>query len=346
MEWIFPLRGILLWISLLCLFDIHVSGQNCRGKEPVIDPPALVVKYGGPATATCHTEYNADLIGWEATVGDTSKENTQQLVWSVASVTDWSLQSGITCYANSEYGQCLTLLPVTIYKMPENVDFVILNAGPLEEGHEYLLECEVQSVAPLIKLTDNLTVIWFRGVTELKRSGYSQFTINGDQSQNVTVRTNLSITASTEDHRASYSCAAHLDLDTAATIPDTRSNSILLEVLYKPRVLNSTGNTTVGVGDKLELSCTADANPSPSFQWKHNGLVLAGNNNNTLLIDSVTVDNEGVYECIIKNSQGQVSAKMDVKVEKKGNPVGIIIGVVLVVMVLVILGVVIYKKYF
>ncbi|XP_076144791.1 vascular cell adhesion protein 1-like [Alosa pseudoharengus] len=341
MEWIFPLRGILLWISLLCLFDIHVSGQNCRGKEPVIDPPALVVKYGGPATATCRTEYNADLIGWEATVGATTKENATQLVWSVDNVTDWSLKGGITCFANSDE-QCTTRLPITIYKIPENVALVLGEAGPLLEGHEYLLECEVQSVAPV----NNLTVIWFRGDTELKRSGYSQFRIEGDRSQDVTVRTNLSITASTEDNKASYSCAAHLDLDTAEPIPDTRSNSVLLEVLYKPRVLNSTGNTTVGVGDKLELSCTADANPSPSLQWKHNGLMLAGNNNNTFLIDSVTVDNEGVYECIIRNNQGQVSAKMDVKVEKKGNPVGIIIGVVLVVVVLVILGVVIYKKYF
>ncbi|XP_062398312.1 irregular chiasm C-roughest protein-like [Sardina pilchardus] len=109
----FPLLLGLVWISLLCSVDVHVSGQNCTGRKPIIEPPALVVKYGGPATATCRTEYKADLIGWEAPVGATSQENAQRLVWNVSSITD--LEGGIICYANSEYGQCSTNLPITIY---------------------------------------------------------------------------------------------------------------------------------------------------------------------------------------------------------------------------------------
>ncbi|KAG5278351.1 hypothetical protein AALO_G00098010 [Alosa alosa] len=109
----FPLLQGLLWISLLWPVDFHVSGNNCTGKNPVIDPPALVVKYGSPATATCRTEYNTTIMGWEAPVGATSKENATQLVWNVSSITD--VEGGIMCYANSEYGQCVTNLPITIY---------------------------------------------------------------------------------------------------------------------------------------------------------------------------------------------------------------------------------------
>ncbi|XP_062398301.1 carcinoembryonic antigen-related cell adhesion molecule 5-like [Sardina pilchardus] len=332
MEWIITLHGILLWISLRGPDHFHVSGQGCSGKEPVIDPPALVVKYGGPATATCRVQYSALMMGWEATVGADIKDDVRQLVWSVDNVTDWSLNGGISCFANSEDGQCSTSLPITIYKMPEHVALYISDAGPLVEGQQYSLQCEVQSVAPVNKLT----VIWFRGDDELQRSGRPEFTVEGDQSQNVTVKATMEITASREDHKASYSCAAQLDMHTAEPIPDTRSNRIPLEVFYKPRVLNSTGNMSISVGDKLELSCMADANPSPSFQWKHNGVELLGNNN-VHLIDSFTEDNKGVYECIIRNDQGESSAKMDVKVEMKGNQIGVIIGAVVLVAVLVVI---------
>ena len=92
------------------------AGQDCAGKEPVIDPPSLVVKYGEPATANCSAQSNATIIGWETTVGAKTEENTQQLVWSVPSVTEWALERGIKCFTTSdEDGQCETDLPITIY---------------------------------------------------------------------------------------------------------------------------------------------------------------------------------------------------------------------------------------
>ncbi|XP_062386563.1 uncharacterized protein LOC134075099 [Sardina pilchardus] len=224
MEWIITLHGILLWISL-GPFHFHVSGLYCDGEKPVIVPPALVVKYGDPATATCRVPYDTDMMGWEGSVIES--ESGRQIDLSVDRVT-WSLlDPGISCFADSRHGTCVTPLPITIYKMPEHVALFISDAGPLVEGQQYSLQCEVQSVAPV----NRLTVIWFRGDDELQRSGRPQFTVEGDQSQNVTVSTILSITASREDHRAFYSCAAHLDMNTAEPIPDTRSNSVRLEVL-------------------------------------------------------------------------------------------------------------------
>ncbi|XP_062398289.1 pregnancy-specific beta-1-glycoprotein 6-like isoform X2 [Sardina pilchardus] len=346
----FTLLQQLLWISLLCSGDFYVSGQECW--KPLIDPPSLVVKYGDPASATCRTRYNATMIRWEASAGATQRYNTQQLAWSVDRVTDWTLGvgTGVPCtvynYTNhdnetlhkytmtNDYGEdseCQTYLPIVIYKIPRTVTLRLVNhTGRVLVGQQYSLQCEVQSVAPV----NNLTVIWFRGDDELEQSSFTQFTIEGDPSQDVTVNTILSITASREDHRASYSCAAHLDMNTAEPIPVIRSKSIRL-ISDKPRVLNSTGNMSFSVGDKLELSCVADANPSPSFQWKHNGVELPGNNNDTLLIDSVTVNDKGVYECIIRNEHGAVSAKMDVKVEMKGVVVVSALAVILAVGILI-----------
>ena len=123
----------------------------------------------------------------------------------------------------------LFLFVCTSTEIPENVILRLLgHPGPLLEGQQYWLECVVQSVAP----AKNLTVIWFRGDTELKRSGFPQFSIEGDLSKDVTVRTKLNLTASREDHGASYRCAAKLDLNTAEPVPET-SSSIQLEVYCK-----------------------------------------------------------------------------------------------------------------
>ncbi|XP_048104800.1 carcinoembryonic antigen-related cell adhesion molecule 5-like isoform X2 [Alosa alosa] len=329
--------GLLGTGQLLALLVMTVAGNYCTGKNPVIDPPALVVKFGSPATATCRTEYNADLIGWEATMGGTNKENAQQLVWNVSSITDWSLKGGITCFVSTDE-QCTTHLPVTIYKIPENVDLVIHNAGPLVEEHTYWLECEVQSVAPV----NNLTVIWFRGDSKLEQSDFTQFNIVGDRDQNVTVRANLSITASREDNRASYSCAAQLDLNTPEPIPNNRSNSILLEVLYEPTIVSPSEDVSLTEGDRLELNCTADANPSPTYEWRRDNKTLENisSSSSTLLIESVEMDSAGVYECIVSNTQGKVSVKMTVAVWRNYLTwIAILVAIAILVLLAVFIGI-------
>ena len=41
-----------------------------------------------------------------------------------------------------------------------------------------------------------------------------------------------------------------------------------------------------------------------SYQWRHNGEDINGETSNTLTIDSVTKDNGGTYECVVKNEYG------------------------------------------
>jgi hypothetical protein len=45
--------------------------------------------------------------------------------------------------------------------------------------------------------------------------------------------------------------------------------------------------------------------PGPlTYQWRHNGVVLPGRTNTILLIPSVTVDDGGLYNCVVLNSSG------------------------------------------
>ena len=120
---------------MFTLFSL--AGQDCTGPKPVVEPPRLVVKYGGPASATCSSSDTVKIIGCEATVGATSADSTQQLVWNVASVPDWSLRNGVKCYTNSdEHGQCMTNLPITIYSESVRCESVMnLSSHIIETQH-------------------------------------------------------------------------------------------------------------------------------------------------------------------------------------------------------------------
>ena len=41
-----------------------------------------------------------------------------------------------------------------------------------------------------------------------------------------------------------------------------------------------------------------------SYQWRRNGEDVKGETNNILTIDSVTKDDGGTYECVVKNEYG------------------------------------------
>ena len=51
------------------------------------------------------------------------------------------------------------------------------------------------------------------------------------------------------------------------------------------------------IGQKLELSCKATADPAPSYRWRKNGVLLSGRNTETLRIEKVTKNDSGNYTC-------------------------------------------------
>ncbi|XP_062386512.1 cell adhesion molecule 3-like [Sardina pilchardus] len=327
----YSLRRGVFWTVLLILFNSTPSNQECTVGKPIVDPPSLVVKYGDPASATCSTPFHVDVMGWNASVG-AATENTQLLVWTVPSVTDWSLGRGITCVTSSEeHGRCQTHLPITIYKIPARVTLELLYPPvPLIGGRVYTFYCTVHSVAPHA----NVTVRW----TEGDRAWTNTEVVSKEGDELATVKYRQRIRASRETHGVSYSCAAHLDLNTAEPVPDTRSNTIQLEVLYKPIVVNASEDVSLKPDGRLDLICEGESNPSPSYLWKHNGAVLAHANKTTLSIESVSGSHAGVYECVISNREGDVTVSIKVDVEVPSVPPSPVVGVSAAIAALVLVG--------
>uniref|UniRef100_A0A3B3CAF5 Ig-like domain-containing protein n=2 Tax=Oryzias melastigma TaxID=30732 RepID=A0A3B3CAF5_ORYME len=101
----------------------------------------------------------------------------------------------------------------------------------------------------------------------------------------------------TRDNRGPFRCVASNGLG------DMTSPSVQLNVRYGPDmpVMKVMPEKAIHVsGSGITLSCSADSNPSATVQWKFNGVNL-NQNSPQLQLQNVSVNNSGVYECIVHN---------------------------------------------
>jgi hypothetical protein len=75
-------------------------------------------------------------------------------------------------------------------------------------------------------------------------------------------------------------------------------------VVSPPVVTVSTGNQTVDAGVTVTMSVTATGNPSPTYQWRKNEVVLPGATSATLTLLAVDESSEGSYDCVVTNNTG------------------------------------------
>uniref|UniRef100_A0A672FMR7 Intercellular adhesion molecule 1-like n=1 Tax=Salarias fasciatus TaxID=181472 RepID=A0A672FMR7_SALFA len=168
----------------------------------------------------------------------------QYVVWSVPSMTEWSIKPA--CYALSEEGgQCDIDLVVTVYQPPERVSLSLVNhTGPLLEGERYTLQCTVHNVAPVEKLA----VTFYSGGRALARlrSG------NNTEKTPVTKVFTLDISPGKADDGAEYRCEARLDLG-----PEGPEHPPVVASLRE------------------SLNCEVAGNPQPVVTWYRDGQVVA-----------------------------------------------------------------------
>ena len=70
-------------------------------------------------------------------------------------------------------------------------------------------------------------------------------------------------------------------------------------------VLSSSGDVTADVGSDVTLEITASGDPDYiTYVWKKNGVIIPGETSNTLVLNNVSGDDIGQYECIPSNSVG------------------------------------------
>ncbi|XP_042575729.1 hemicentin-1-like isoform X2 [Cyprinus carpio] len=313
-----------------------VSLAGAQSECPLqLDPQRVVVRYGDSVAANCSTSVLHKGMGWEADEGRVPMTRNQNLItWRVSELTEWDIKP--VCYINLIHSaQCKVDLPVTVYKTPDSVSISTVNhRGPMMEGQQYELQCDVHNVAPV----QYLTVKWYKGQTLLNQTTFPN-TSKTPENKTVT----FLIRPDRADDGAQYWCEVELDLGAEGPQPHPTNSSkpLSIAVYYKPKINETKLPSVVRVlrGYPEVLVCEAEGNPKPTISWS----VSSNDNKNseTLTITESTPEN---VSCTANNIVG--STTRHVKVSIQENYIPIILVIVAVVVVIFVIFIFLYLTYY
>ncbi|XP_035602191.1 LOW QUALITY PROTEIN: intercellular adhesion molecule 1-like [Oncorhynchus keta] len=217
----------LSWMAI-CLF-LTLPGVPTHASCPVeLNPPRVVVRYGDSVSVNCTSSTDPEGMGWEEVTfgGIGLQENVSFVTWTVGSLMDWTIEP--KCYINLQNeSQCTEILPVILYKTPDSVSISPLShSGPMMEGKEYQLQCDIQNIAPL----QNLVVRWYKGNETIETQ-----TFNDSTKELVNMSSTITITHRRYEGEVEYRCEAELDLGPEEPKPTALSSKPLNVTVYYAR---------------------------------------------------------------------------------------------------------------
>ncbi|KAJ7992518.1 hypothetical protein DPEC_G00279510 [Dallia pectoralis] len=302
------------YIGFLTLVVWMFSGGPTHASSPIeFNPPSVVVKYGDSVSVLCSTSHPKPVgMGWESTIGGVSFQlDVSSVTWTVDKLKDWTIEP--ICYISTDGTQYTKTLSVIVYKSPDSVSISPLNhSGPMVEGTENNLLCDIKNVAPL----QNLVVKWYKGNESILNITYSHLSKKtpGDVFQNLT------ITPSRDDDGAHYRCEAELDLgpEGPQPPPTMTSEPLNITVHYPPTFLSPEAEILdVRMGENISLNCVATGRPTPHYSWMSSPHIPNYPQNQSLLIPSSELP--GKYTCIATNLIGQNSKMFIVNFQQKAH---------------------------
>ncbi|XP_067087915.1 vascular cell adhesion protein 1-like [Osmerus mordax] len=294
-------------ILTFCMF-YAVSGEGCSLE---IKPSRVVVRFGEPVSVTCEASRPVRVLGWESAIGAAHTQQDLAVHWRVDSLIDW-IEEPI-CYGVffTAPRQCEEKLNLILYKTPDSVSISSVNhTGPMLEGKEYQLLCEVQNIAPV----QYLTLRWYRGQTEVYTHSFSDLTPTSP----VQVSSILLVTPSVIDDGTQYRCVAELDLgpEGPQTPPTVTSEPLNISVLYTPAFISPKPETFVlGEGNEVTFNCTATGNPAPVYSWQTSQPQENMGDQSLFTSSSVL---PGTYTCTASNKLGKRSKQFIVTTKSNG----------------------------
>ncbi|KAB7496423.1 Peroxidasin-like protein, partial [Armadillidium nasatum] len=93
-----------------------------------------------------------------------------------------------------------------------------------------------------------------------------------------------------------------------------------------PIIKDEPRDVTVSAGGQAELKCTAQGLPPPSITWKRDGSTVTNDqkyqisSDGSLLIDNVSSEDEGLYECSASNYVGYAAVRATLTIQYKSRP--------------------------
>lgn len=107
-------------------------------------------------------------------------------------------------------------------------------------------------------------------------------------------------------------------LERAPALPSTTSINALLWYTIAPTITNESTDQSILLGQLLTLFVAASGDPTPTYQWYHDGILINGATSSTYLIYVSLIDS-GNYYCIVTNVAGNDTSSQ-IPVEVVSNP--------------------------
>jgi hypothetical protein len=86
------------------------------------------------------------------------------------------------------------------------------------------------------------------------------------------------------------------------------SSKAVLVVTSPPAILSQPESQVSVVGASVAFSVTASGAPAPGYQWRLNGIDIAGGTTNPLVLASVELTDAGAYSVVVSNLAGSVTS--------------------------------------
>ncbi|KAM9600126.1 vascular endothelial growth factor receptor kdr-like isoform 3-T3 [Morphnus guianensis] len=142
---------------------------------------------------------------------------------------------------------------------------------------------------------------------------------------NYSISLTLVITNVTKEQSGLYKCRAQNQHNSTDTLE--QHTQLLVRAKAAPYVIQNLTDLEVNISGKIILECRVSGTPEPQITWRKNGYPISAASgismeNNTLVIERVKKDDEGLYECKASNDMGQDSTSAFIKIqgsEEKSN---------------------------
>ncbi|XP_027749616.1 vascular endothelial growth factor receptor kdr-like isoform X3 [Empidonax traillii] len=129
----------------------------------------------------------------------------------------------------------------------------------------------------------------------------------------------------TKEQSGLYRCRAQNQHNSTDTLE--QHTQLLVRAKAAPFVIQNLTDLEVNISGKILLECRVSGTPEPQVTWRKNGYPISAASgismeNNTLVIERVKKDDEGLYECRASNELGQDSTSAFIKIqgsEEKSN---------------------------
>ncbi|KAF7690986.1 uncharacterized protein LOC124376186 [Silurus meridionalis] len=261
-------------LVLMVLISIINGAPPFAGNNPIkIQPDKLVVEFGTSASANCSINTTHHGMGWEASQAAVQMvDNVQSLTWKVETLTHWDINP--VCYVLADADEQWHLqLQVTVYKHPDLVSISTVSyTGPMIEGRQYELQCDVQNVAPVRLLNVN----WYKGQQLVQSDSFT------DETKTPVSKTmTLQVSTRRGDDGVQYRCEAELKLGPEGPQPPPRVTS-------DPLTIRVHRNNPIKIQpDKLVVEFGTSASANCSITTTHHGMGWEASQGAVDLVDDV-----------------------------------------------------------